>query len=85
MAISNYFVLFYFLESTKFLKSIDVFLSVKNITYFGKAIEEVVQEVGEGNVVHMVTNNPESYIAAGKLFKFRKFDGEISINCLNIS
>lgn len=67
------------------MKSIDVFLSVKNITYFLKAIEEVVQEVGEGNVVYMVTNNAQSYVEAGKLFKFRKFEREISINCLNIS
>lgn len=53
-----------------FFKSIDASSHVKNATYLCEAIEEVIKEVGEENVVQVVTNNAANYVAAGKIISF---------------
>jgi hypothetical protein len=53
-----------------FLKCVDASSHVKNATYLCEVIEEVIQEVGEENVVQVVTDNAASYVAAGKLLTF---------------
>jgi hypothetical protein len=54
-----------------FLKSIDASSHIKNATYLCEVIEEVIAEVGEQNVVQVVTDNAASYVAAGKLLTFQ--------------
>ena len=50
-----------------FLRSIDVSSHVKNAKFLSEAIEEVIREVGEENVVQVVTDNAANYVAAGKI------------------
>jgi hypothetical protein len=54
-----------------FIKSIDASAHIKNATYLCEVIEEVIAEVGEENVVQVVTDNAASYVAAGKLLTFQ--------------
>ncbi|XP_057851224.1 uncharacterized protein LOC131061516 isoform X3 [Cryptomeria japonica] len=73
--------------STMFLKSIDASSHVKNATYSCEAIEEVIQEVGEENVVQVVTDNAASYVAAGKLLMERhpkSFWSPCAAHCLDL-
>ena len=50
-----------------FLKSIDVSSHVKNAKYLCEAVEEVIREVGEENVVQTVTDNVATYVVVGKI------------------
>ncbi|XP_059066890.1 uncharacterized protein LOC131858042 [Cryptomeria japonica] len=73
--------------STMFLKSIDASSHVKNATYLCEAIEEVIQEVGEENVVQVVIDNAASYVAAGKLLMERHpkiFWSPCAAHCLDL-
>ena len=53
-----------------FLKSIDASSHVKNATYLCEAIEEVIKEVGEENIVQVVTDNVANYIVVSKILSF---------------
>ncbi|GLJ38170.1 hypothetical protein SUGI_0777100 [Cryptomeria japonica] len=73
--------------STMFLKSIDASSHVKNVAYLCEAIEEVIDEVGEENVVQVVTDNAASYVAAGKLLMERHpkiFWSPCAAHCLDL-
>ncbi|GLJ26009.1 hypothetical protein SUGI_0498890 [Cryptomeria japonica] len=56
---------------TVFIKSIDASTHCKNATYLCEQIEEVINEVGEENVVQVVTDNAPNYVAAGRLLMER--------------
>ncbi|XP_059076669.1 uncharacterized protein LOC131875947 [Cryptomeria japonica] len=56
---------------TMFIKSIDASAHSKNATYLCEVIEEVIYEVGEENVVQVVTDNAANYVVAGKLLMER--------------
>jgi len=56
---------------TMFLKSVDASDKVKTAQLICEIMEEVVQEVGEENVVQIVTDNAANYMAAGRLFEMR--------------
>lgn len=73
MVNDNYFgfLNFSLSRSTMFLKSIDASSHVKNAKYLCEAIEEVIREVGEENVVQVVTDNAANFVAAGKLLTFK--------------
>ncbi|XP_057838277.2 uncharacterized protein LOC131048360 [Cryptomeria japonica] len=74
-------------RSTMFLKSIDASSHVKNAAYLCEAIEEVIDEVGEENVVQVVTDNAASYVAAGKLLMERHpkiFWSPCAAHCLDL-
>lgn len=45
-----------------FFKSIDASSHAKNAKYSCEAIEEVIREVGEENVVQVVTDNAANYV-----------------------
>ena len=49
-----------------FLRFIDASSRVKNAKFLYETIEEVIREVGENNVVQVVTDNAANYVAAGK-------------------
>ncbi|XP_059075804.1 uncharacterized protein LOC131043866 [Cryptomeria japonica] len=73
--------------STMFLKSIDASSHVKNAAYLCEAIEEVIDEVGEENVVQVVTDNAASYVAVGKLLMERHpkiFWSPCAAHCLDL-
>ena len=44
---------------------------VKSAQLICEMMEEIVQEVGEENIVQIVTNNAAIYMAAGKPFELR--------------
>ena len=50
-----------------FVKSIDVYDIVKDSTNFFNLFNEIIECVGPSNIVHMVTDNAENYVAAGRL------------------
>ncbi|XP_057872600.2 uncharacterized protein LOC131078829 isoform X2 [Cryptomeria japonica] len=52
---------------TVFIKSIDASAHCKNATYLCEQIEEVIDDVGEENVVQVVTDSAAYYVAADKL------------------
>lgn len=54
-----------------FLKSIDASAHSKNATYLCDVIEEVIYEVGEENVIKVVTDNATNYVVGGKLLMER--------------
>ena len=51
--------------STWFLKSIDVFDTIKNGELMFKHLDEVVEEIGEENVVQVITSNAFNYVNVG--------------------
>ena len=53
------------------MKSIYASAQFKNATYLCEAIEEVIADVGEENVVQVVTDNAANYVAAGRLLMER--------------
>jgi hypothetical protein len=53
------------------LKSIDASGKTKNAEYLCEVMDEVIKEVGEENVVQIVTDNAANYVAAGKLLMER--------------
>ena len=55
-----------------FLKSVDASDKVKIAQLIYEMMEEVVQEVGEENVLHIVTDNAANYMVAGRLFEVRQ-------------
>ena len=54
-----------------FLKSVDALEKTKNAEYLCEVMEEVLKEVGEKNVVQIVTDNAANYVAVGKLLMER--------------
>ena len=53
------------------MKSIDALGKTKNAKYLCEIIDEVIKDVGEENVVQIVTDNAANYVAAGKLLMER--------------
>ena len=49
------------------MKSIDASDISKTVNKFFKMMDDVVEEVGEYNVIHIVTDNSENYKAVGDL------------------
>ena len=58
-------------KGTMFLKSVDASDKVESAQLICEMVEEVVQEVGEENIVQIITNNAANYIATGRLFDAR--------------
>ena len=53
------------------MKSIDASGKTKNVEYLCEVMDEVIKDVGEENVVQIVTDNSTNYVAAGKLLMER--------------
>ncbi|RVW39067.1 hypothetical protein CK203_084128 [Vitis vinifera] len=53
------------LAGTWFMKSIDAFDTIKNGELMFKYLDEVVEEIGEDNVVQVITDNASNYVNAG--------------------
>jgi hypothetical protein len=54
-----------------FLKSMDALDKVKTTQSIFEMMEDVVQDVGEENVVQIIPNNATNYIVAGRHFEIR--------------
>ena len=52
-------------SSTWFLKSIDVFDTIKNGELMFKHFDEVIEEIGKENVVQVITSNAFNYVNVG--------------------
>ncbi|KAL1210202.1 hypothetical protein V5N11_013230 [Cardamine amara subsp. amara] len=59
-------------KGSVFIKSMDVSEVVKDATLLFQLLDKIVEEVGEENVVQVVTNNASNYIKAGKLLEAKK-------------
>ncbi|XP_059628104.1 uncharacterized protein LOC132270906 [Cornus florida] len=53
-------------EGTMFLRSVDISDTVNSSEALYELLKEVVEEVGERNVLQVITNSEERYIVAGK-------------------
>ena len=53
--------------STKFLKSVDASDKIKDNKYIYGLLKDMIKEVGEENVVQIVTDNGSAFVKAGKL------------------
>lgn len=49
-----------------FIKSMDVSEVVKDATLLFQMLDDMVEEVGEANVIQVVTDNASNYVKAGK-------------------
>ena len=65
LSIINFMV--YCKGNTIFLKSIDAFENTKDNKYIYGLLNDVIKEVGEANVVQIVTNNGSTFVKARKL------------------
>jgi hypothetical protein len=52
-----------------FLKSVDAFNQVKDANLLFRLLDEVVEEVGVQNGVHVITDNAANYVAAGRMLE----------------
>ncbi|WOK95129.1 hypothetical protein Cni_G03836 [Canna indica] len=59
-------------RGTHFMSSVDASDIVKDVTSLYKLLDKVVEEVGEGNVVQVITENTPCYKAAGKLLEEKR-------------
>ena len=50
---------------TWFIKSIDAFDTIKNGELMFRYLDEVVEEIGEENVVQVITDNASNYVNVG--------------------
>ena len=71
LSIINFMV--YSKGTTMFLKSVDVLNNIKDHKYIYELLKTVIKEVGQENVVQIVTNNWSVFVKAGKLL-MKKFD-----------
>ena len=65
LSIINFMV--YSKGSTIFLKSVDVSDKIKDNKYIYGFLKDVIKEVGEANVVQIVTDNGSAFVKAEKL------------------
>ena len=65
LSIINFMV--YSKESTIFLKYVDASDKIKDNKYIYSLLKDVIKEVGEENVVQIVTDNGSAFVKAGKL------------------
>ena len=52
-----------------FLRSRDASDHVKDANLLFRLLDEVVEEVGETNVVQIITNNASNYVLVGKMLE----------------
>lgn len=58
-------------KGTVFVKSMDISDVAKTANLLFFALDRLVEEVGEKNVVQVVTDNSPDYVMAGKSYDFR--------------
>ena len=71
--------------STIFLKSVDAFEKIKDNKYIYGLLKEVIKEVGETNVVQIVTHNGLVFVKARKLLmkKYNLYWTSCAAHCID--
>ena len=72
---------------TWLMKSIYAFDTIQNGELMFKYLDEVVEEIGEENVVQVITDNASNYVNAGtRLMEKRKrlWQTPCAIHCINL-
>ena len=54
-------------QGTMFLRSVDASDKVKDATLLFELLDEIIQEVGEQNVVQVITDNASNYVLVEKM------------------
>ena len=72
--------------SAVFLKSIDASDKIKSAEYLFGILSEVIDQVGPGSVVHVVTDNGSNYKSAGKklMRKYNLYWTPCAAHCLDL-
>ena len=84
LSIINFMV--YCKGHTIFLKSVDAFDKIKDHQYIYGLLKSVVKEVGEKNVVQIVTDNGSAFVKAGKklMKKYSLFWTPCAAHCIDL-
>ena len=84
LSIINFMV--YCKENTIFLKSVDVSKNIKDNKYIYGLLKDVINEVGEANVVQIVTDNEPAFVKAGKLLmkKYNLYWISCAAHCIDL-
>ncbi|CAG7870124.1 unnamed protein product [Brassica rapa] len=74
-------------KGSVFIRSKEVFEVVKDATLLFKLLDDMVEEVGEKNVVQVVTDNASNYVKAGRLLEAKRphlFWTPCAAHCLDL-
>ena len=84
LSIINFMV--YSKGSTIFLKSVDASDKIKDNKYIYGLLKDVIKEVGETNVVQIVTNNGSAFVKAGTLLmkKYNLYWTPCAAHCIDL-
>ena len=84
LSIINFMV--YSKGSTIFLKSVDASDKIKDNKYIYSLLKDVIKEVGETNVVQIVTDNGSAFVKAGKLLmkKYNLYWTPCAAHCIDL-
>ena len=84
LSIINFMV--YCKGSTNFLKSIDASDNIKDNKYIYGLLKDVIKDVGEANVVQIVTDNGSTFVKAGKLLmkKYNLYWTPCAPHCIDL-
>ena len=84
LSIINFMV--YSKGSTIFLKSVDASDKIKDNKYIYSLLKDVIKEVGETNVVQIVTDNGSAFVKAGKLLmkKYNLYWTPRAAHCIDL-
>ena len=84
LSIINFMV--YSKGSTIFLKSVDASDKIKDNKYIYGLLNDVIKEVGETNVVQIVTDNGSAFVKAGKLLmkKYNLYWTPCAAHCIDL-
>ena len=84
LSIINFMV--YSKGSTIFLKLVDASDKIKDNKYIYGLLKDVIKEVGEANVVQIVTDNGSAFVKAGKLLmkKYNLYWTPCAAHCIDL-
>ena len=84
LSIINFMI--YSKGSTIFLKSVDASDKIKDNKYIYGLLKDVIKEVGEENVVQIVTDNGSAFVKAGKLLmkKYNLYWTPCAAHCIDL-
>ena len=79
-------IMVYCKGSTIFLKFVDALANIKDNKYIYGLLKDVIKEVGEANVVQIVTNNGSTFVKARKLLmkKYNLYWAPCVTHCINL-
>ena len=84
LSIINFMV--YCKGNTIFIKSVDASDNIKDNKYIYGLLKDVIKDVGEANVVQIITDNGSAFVKAGKLLmkKYNLYWTPCAANCIDL-